>query len=300
MRVIVLGTAAGGGFPQWNCGCAQCRTARTGDPSIPPRLQSGLAVSADGQRWFLINASPDVGRQIEQFLRPLVDPVGPRDSPVAGVLLTNADLDHCLGLFTLREGPPLAIWAPDATRRTLTDGLNLNAVLTAFCGIDWRQPSGDWQPLAPGLETRLVPLRGADAPRYVPPSADSTAPQAVGYLFRTQPGATTVGIFPDVAILDADLIAELRRCDHVFFDGTFWTADEMLRLGFSTRDAAAMGHVPVSGPGGSLAILAELPARCAYVHLNNTNPLLHTDSPERAAAEAAGVRVADDGEILDL
>lgn len=299
MRLIVLGTAAGGGFPQWNCGCAHCRAARTGDTRIPPRLQSGLAISADGRSWFLINASPDIGRQIEHFLRPQANLTDPRDSPVAGVLLTNADLDHCLGLFTLREGPPLTIWAPDATRRSLTDGLNLDAVLAAFCGVDWKQPTGDWQPLAPGLETRLVPLRGADAPRYAPPD-DLTAIQAAGYLFRAGPGAPIVGIFPDVAVLDAELIAELRHCDSVFFDGTFWTADEMTRLGFSTRDAAAMGHVPVSGPAGSLAILADLPARCAYVHVNNTNPLLHADSSERATVEAAGVRVADDGEIHDL
>ncbi len=299
MRVIVLGTAAGGGFPQWNCGCAQCEAARTGDPQIRHRLQSGLAVSADGRRWFLINASPDVGRQIELFLRPRASLTGPRDSPVAGVLLTNADLDHCLGLLTLREGPSLSIWAPEATRQALTDGLNLNSVLNAFCGIDWKQPLADWQPLAPGLESRCVPLRGADAPRYAS-SGDPSAVQAVGYLFRSNANAGVVGIFPDVAVLDAELIAELRQCDAVFFDGTFWTADEMTRLGFSTRDAAAMGHVPVSGAAGSLDVLADLPGRCAYVHVNNTNPLLHADSPERATVETAGVRVADDGEIHEF
>ncbi len=300
MRVIVLGTAAGGGFPQWNCGCAQCQASRTGNPHVPSRLQSGLAVSADNGKWFLVNASPDVGRQVELFLRPLGDLTNPRDSPISGVLLTNADLDHCLGLLTLREGPPLTIHAPDATRDALTDGLNLDVILASFCGMEWKRPTGGWQTLAPGLETRLVPLRGADAPRYATPPRDPVATQAVGYLFRSRPNSPIVGVFPDVAILDDELIAELRKCTQVFFDGTFWTPDEMTRLGYSTRDAAAMGHVPVSGSGGSLPVLASLPARCAYVHINNTNPLLHADSPERANIEAAGLRVADDGEIHEL
>ena len=307
MKVVVLGTAAGGGFPQWNCGCANCTAARKADPHAQPRLQSGLAVSGDGNNWFLVNASPDIGRQIEQFLRPRAALTGPRDSPVAGVLLTNADLDHCLGLFTLREGPPLTIWAPETTRQALTEGLNLDTVLSAFCGVTWEPPATAWQPLAPGLEYRTIPLRGADAPRYAPrsgrpqdtpsqpPAVTEPVPQAVGFLFRDQPGGEIVGIFPDVAILDEPLLTELRTCARIFFDGTFWTADEMVRLGFSDRDAAAMGHVPVSGPGGSLDHLAALPAACTYVHVNNTNPMLRADSSERRTVESAGLTVSDDG-----
>ncbi|MGC1481734.1 MAG: MBL fold metallo-hydrolase [Chthoniobacterales bacterium] len=297
MKVVVLGTAAGGGFPQWNCGCPNCADARRGVPGLGSRLQSGLAVSAGDGCWFLINASPDIARQIERFLRPRADLPGPRDSPIAGVLLTNADLDHCLGLFALREGPALTVWCPDSTRRALVEGLRLHDVLGSFCGVTWVSSPFVWQPLGPGLEVRTIALRGADPPRYTANASGqvSEEPQAVGYLFRANPDAGIIGVFPDVAKLDEELLTHLRSCSRVFFDGTFWTADEMVRLGFSDRDAAAMGHVPVSGPGGSLPDLAALPGHVSYVHVNNTNPMLRADSPERRAVEEAGLSVADDG-----
>ncbi len=299
MEVVVLGTAAGGGFPQWNCGCVNCGLARTPGSGVEPRLQSSLAVSADGRRWFLVNASPDAGRQIERFLRcgAGADAAGGgRNSPVAGVLLTNADLDHCLGLFALREGAEeLVVWAPSDVRRSVVEGIGIERVLASFGGVRWCEAGDDWMDLGGGLQVRVVALRGTDAPRWAGEDAAAGA-HAVGYLFREGADGAVAGVFPDVAVVDSELVEVLRGCDRVFFDGTFWTADEMVALGFSDRDAAAMGHVPMSGVDGSLAVLAGLPGECAYLHVNNTNPVLRMDSEARMAVERLGVRLAEDGE----
>ncbi len=296
MEVVVLGTAAGGGFPQWNCGCVNCELARTPESGVEPRMQSSLAISADGERWFLVNASPDVGRQIERFLRG-ADGGGGRISPVAGVLLTNADLDHCLGLFALREGADeLEVWAPETVRRAVVEEIGVERVLNSFGGVRWRTSAADWTALGEGgLEVKTVALRGTDSARWADAGAAGEV-HAVGYLFRERPGSGVIGMFPDVAVIDDELVEVLRGCERVYFDGTFWTADEMVALRFSDRDAAAMGHVPMSGEGGSLAVLAAMPGECAYLHVNNTNPVLRRESEARAALESAGVRLADDGE----
>ncbi len=297
MEVVVLGTAAGGGFPQWNCGCVNCELARTAGSGVTPRMQSSLAVSADGVRWFLVNASPDVARQIERFLRRGEGRTSARTSPVAGVLLTNADLDHCLGLFALREGAEeLTVWAPETVRRAVVAEIGVERVLRSFGGVRWREAEAGWMALGDsGLEVSAVGLRGTDSPRWAEAGKPGEV-HAVGYLFREGEGGEVVGVFPDVAVIDEGLVEVLRTCDRVFFDGTFWTGDEMVELGFSDRDAAAMGHVPMSGEGGSLAVLAGLPGKCAYLHVNNTNPVLRTDSEARAVLVNVGVRLAEDGE----
>lgn len=290
---MVLGTAAGGGFPQWNCACANCRLAREG--ALAPRLQSSVAISGNGRDWHLVNASPDVSRQMELHIRPRLPAGGTaRESPIRGVFLTNADLDHTLGLFQLREGGRLAVTAPAAVRASLENGPALSRVIGAYTEIDWRLASGEWIAAdATGLEVRAVPLEGAGPPRYALQAP--AAGHAAGYLFRDARG--TAGVFPDVAMLDGRLRAEIAGCDRVWFDGTFWDGDELVRLGFSKRNAAGMGHVPISGAGGSLALLSALgPHRAAYLHINNTNPVLRPGSVERKALEAAQVRVAEDGE----
>ncbi len=260
-------------------------------------MQSSLAVSADGRRWFLVNASPDAGRQIERFLRgDSGEAWGRRTSPVAGVLLTNADLDHCLGLFALREGAEeLGVWAPEAVRRTVVEGIGIERVLGAFGGVRWREAEDEWTMLDGGaLEVRSVALRGTGAPRWA--REEMGVAHAVGYLFREGSEGPVVGVFPDVAVIDVELVEVLRGCDRVYFDGTFWTGDEMVALGFTDRDAAAMGHVPMSGADGSLAVLTALPGDCAYLHVNNTNPVLRPDSGARAEIARRGVRLAEDGE----
>jgi len=288
----VLGTAAGGGLPQWNCACANCRLVRAG--SLAARLQSSVAVSGNGRDWHLVNASPDVATQIERFIRPRLAPGdAARDTPVRSIFLTNADLDHTLGVFQLREGRPLEVTAPAPVRQSLERGLGLSEVVGAYAGLNWLAASGQWRQVDDtGLEVRAVPLEATGPPRYDVSAASGT--HAVGYLFRN--GGAAIGVFPDVAVLGATLIAEIEACERVWFDGTFWDEDELVRLGFSTRRAADMGHVPISGETGSLETLASLGnGRAAYLHINNTNPILRPDSEERKRLESANVRVAEDG-----
>jgi pyrroloquinoline quinone biosynthesis protein B len=290
-EVLVLGTAAGGGFPQWNCSCPNCRLAREG--TLSSRTQSSLAVSANGRDWHLVNASPDVALQLERFVRPRLNSrasTEARLSPIRSVFLTNADLDHTLGLLQLREGTGLDVTAPASVRSSLERGLSLSAVLGAYGGIRWHDASSDWHPADDhGLEVRAIPLPGGP-PRY--DAAAGGNDHGVGYLFRA--GGAIAGIFPDVGRIDAGLRAILAECSQVWIDGTFWSDDEMLSL--SGRTSLQMGHLPLSGPDGSLKALKGLEGRAAYLHINNTNPILRPDSAERIAVAAAGFRVAEDGE----
>jgi pyrroloquinoline quinone biosynthesis protein B len=214
--------------------------------------------------------------------------------PVASVFLTNADLDHTLGVFQLREGRQLTLTAPAPVRQSLERGLGLSHVVGAYAGLSWLAAPEEWRQVDDsGLEVRAVPLGLTGPPRYDVSSAGGS--HAVGYVFRN--GGGSAGIFPDVAFLDAALLAELEACERVWFDGTFWDEDELVRLGFSDRRAADMGHVPISGGNGSLTALSAFgPNRAAYLHINNTNPILRPDSSERAELEKANLRVAEDGE----
>jgi pyrroloquinoline quinone biosynthesis protein B len=290
LEVVILGTAAGGGFPQWNCCCGNCRLSRKGE--LPPRLQSSIAVSGNGSDWHLVNASPDVGTQIERFIRPrLADAGAARDQPLRSIFLTNADLDHTLGVFQLREGRPLEITTPAPVRQSLERGTGLSHVVGAYAGVNWLIAPEEWRAVDDsGLEARAVPLAGSGPPRYDTNAAAGA--HAVGYLFRKD--GATAGIFPDVAVINETLKAELAGCDRVWFDGTFWDGDELVRLGFSTRTAADMGHVPISESLDALSALG--PGRASYLHINNTNPILRPDSEERMRLESANLRVAGDGE----
>ncbi len=236
-----------------------------------------------------------MARQIEDFIWPRVaESPSARQSPVSGIFLTNADLDHTLGLFQLREGDRLCVTAPAGVRQSLERGLGLGRVLGAYGGVEWRAIGGGWRGVDDsGLEVCAVPLAGGSAPRYDAEAGGEG--QAVGYLFRR--GGATIGVFPDVACIDAGLEETLAQCDRVWFDGTFWAEDEMAAL--TGRTASAMGHVPISGEEGSLAALAALgPGRAGYLHINNTNPVLRPDSAERRMVERAGVRIAEDGEYF--
>jgi pyrroloquinoline quinone biosynthesis protein B len=306
MRVRLLGTAAGGGFPQWNCNCANCRAARAGTGRAQPRTQSCVALSADGRRWFLLNASPDVRIQIESFPPLLPAPEAARGTGVAGVLLTNADLDHTLGLLILREGRPLPIHATPAVRRSLSGGLLLDSVLDCYCGVEWHEPPTELAPLpaadgAPsGLRYAAFALPGKP-PRYREQAAAPTGGDCIGYRFVDEATGGRLICLPDAAALDAPALAQLRDCDAFLLDGTFWSENEMQTMGAGTTPASRMGHLPVGGPNGSLARIAPLPVpRKIYVHINNTNPMLLADSPERAEVEAAGVAIGWDGMEIAL
>ena len=270
MRVRVLGSAAGGGFPQWNCHCDTCEAARDG-VRARPRTQSSLAIRGDDGPWFLVNASPDLRQQLETLSPERVN--GVRSSPIAGVLVTDAEIDHTAGLLLLRESrAPVRVFGDARVERALHD--SLLRMLERFCGVDW-------QPLAAGSE---VPLAGFTVERF------DVGP-ASGFTFRD---GAVVTYAPALASLDDDVIARFAASDLVLVDGTFWREDEIPRLGISDRSARDMGHVPLSG--GTLEMLAGLERpRKVLVHINNTNPILLEDSHEREEVARAGVEVAYDG-----
>jgi pyrroloquinoline quinone biosynthesis protein B len=300
MRARVLGAAAGGGFPQWNCACDNCRGVRAGDPHFAPATQDALALSAARGRWLVVNASPDVHRQIQAF--PELHPAGPRHTPIAAIALTNGDLDHVLGLLSLRESQPLTLLATDRVREGL---VQYNAMLRTLARtptqVTWKRLAAGQEVVldAVGLGVRAVPAAGKLPVHLVglmEPSPEDNVALRVRDLAtgRTAVIATALGTLDGVEAL-------VEGADAVFLDGTFWSEDELVARGLGTSYARDMAHVPVGGERGSLARLAGL--RCAhriYTHVNNTNPMWRSDSPERAAVERAGWVVAHDGLEITL
>jgi pyrroloquinoline quinone biosynthesis protein B len=298
MWVRVLGSAAGGGFPQWNCTCPPCRAVRDGSRPARPRSQSSVAVSADRKQWFLLNASPDVQTQIEGF--PALHPDGERHVPLRAVLLTDAELDHTLGLLLLREGRGLDVHATEAVHDVLCHGTGLLRVLGAYCPVRWHPVdpgAGGEVQLAGGLSYQAFDVPTAKRARF---GAQDAPGRVVGYRL-SQDGAGTLVFLPCLPELTGPIRAELDGCAALLVDGTCWQDDELIRLGLAGKTARDMGHLPISGPGGSLAGLASLPiGRTIYTHINNTNPILLEDSAERRMLADHGVEVAADGLELQI
>jgi pyrroloquinoline quinone biosynthesis protein B len=300
VRVRVLGSAAGGGFPQWNCGCANCRGVREGSVRALPRTQDSLAVSADGASWFLLNASPDVRAQIEAT--PELQPRAARDTPIAGIVLSNGDLDHCLGLFSLREAQPLTVYATRPVTEGLREHNSFCRTLERFAGhtsyrtleAGVRRPLLDPQARPSGLSIEAIAVPGK-LPIHLEGLVTPSAEDNVALSIRDEQRGRTLVYAPAVAARTPALDRALHEADCVLFDGTFWSSEELPHLGLGERRAEDMAHWPVGGPGGSLAFLATLSARALLTHVNNTNPLLIEDSPERRAATAAGIALAADG-----
>jgi pyrroloquinoline quinone biosynthesis protein B len=257
-------------------------------------------VSADGEHWFLLNASPDIRAQIEST-PALQPPAGKtRGSPIEAVLLTNADLDHTLGLLLLREGEKLQVHAPANVQRSLTEGISMSPILASFCGVKWIEPSGEPSPLllrdgsASGLLCQALPVKG-HSPRFVKRSVFQSG-HVLGYRISDEKTGGSLVYLPDAAALDEKTVATLRDCDLLLLDGTFWSEHELQECNAGNLAASTMGHIPISGPEGSLGVVAELKTqRKIYVHINNTNPILLQDSPERAAVMAAGCIIGEDG-----
>jgi pyrroloquinoline quinone biosynthesis protein B len=305
MQIHLLGTAAGGGVPQWNCNCAGCREARNGNGRVRPRTQSSVAISADGQHWFLLNASPDIREQIGTFppLRPSGDTI--RNSPIEGVLLTNADLDHTIGLLLLREGDRLCIRATSAVRLALTEGISIGQTLDSFSGTAWIEPPMKPQPLLrrdgspSGLTYEALPLPGKP-PRFFR-QKPARSENVVGYRISDEKSGGRLLFIPDVAEISKTVSSVLPECDVLLFDGTFWSENEMREQGVGTVSAADMGHVAISGETGSLKVLAKLRIQHKiYTHINNTNPILIEDSRESAEVKSAGCVVGCDGMEFEI
>lgn len=310
MLVRVLGAGAGGGFPQWNCTCRNCRSVREGRPGFSPRTQSSLAVSADGKSWALLNASPDLRQQIAATPCLNARPEdGLRNSPIKAVIMTNGDVDHMSGVINLREAQPFSIYA---TRRVL-DVIEDNSVFRIL--DSGTVPHVELQIGASksieGAGTNLgLDCEAFDVPGKIALYLEDTA---AGPDFGTEIG-DTIGVkiteratgktffyIPGCAALDDALRARLRGASHVFFDGTLYDDEEMIRAGLMPKSGARMGHISMSGAQGSIAAFRDLGvARKIYVHINNSNPVLDEASPERRAVEAAGWEVGFDGMEIRL
>lgn len=296
MKVRLLGTAAGGGFPQWNCACPLCSACRAGSPDVPARSQDCLAVSPDGVDWYLLNASPDLRSQV--LAAPELTPgPGPRDTPLRGALLTDAELDHALGLLLLREGGGLTVWAPPAVLHALGERFPVRGTVARYGDWDWRPPTG----ALPGLTVSAFTVSGK-RPKYARDSAED-GPWVVAYRL-TDPVTGGVLVYaPCLATWPDGFDEFVAGASCVLLDGTFHSARELAGTGTSTAAQRAMGHVPIDGPEGSLARIAALGTpgtRWMYTHLNNTNPVLDRRTPEYRQVAEAGVEVPADGTRLDL
>jgi pyrroloquinoline quinone biosynthesis protein B len=303
MKILVLGSAAGGGFPQWNCNCRNCDGVRNGHVRATPRTQSSIAVSADGQDWVLFNASPDILAQIRA--NPCLQPGrGLRDTGIAGVVLIDAQIDHTTGLFMLREGKPLDVWCTDQVNEDLTMGNPVFKVLSHFCTVRRQAlqvipPRPFTVPRVAGLRFTPVPL-ASKAPPYSPHRHDPHPGDNIGVLIEDTASGQKTFYAPGFGAMEDHLEPYLADSDCVLLDGTFWTDDEMIRLGISTQTARAIGHLPQSGPDGMIALLANYTKpRKILIHINNTNPILDEDSPERAELTRAGIELAHDGMLID-
>lgn len=301
MKIHVLGSSAGGGFPQWNCNCRQCVGVRNGTLRAQPRTQSSIAVSDNGENWVLFNASPDLLAQIKAT--PALQPARAlRDTGIAGVVLVDGQIDHTTGLLMLREGGALDIWCTDEVADDLSTGNPLFKVLGYYCAVNRHRIDLGGQPFTvpavPGLRFTAVPLL-SKAPPYSPFRHASRPGDNIGILIEGS--GRRVFYAPGFGQMEPHLEPLLRDVDCVLLDGTFWTDDEMIRLGISSHTARAIGHLPQSGPGGMIELLSRYSKpRKILIHINNTNPILDEDSAERAALTAAGIEVAFDGMEINL
>jgi pyrroloquinoline quinone biosynthesis protein B len=294
LTAIVLGAAAGGGFPQWNCQCAVCRLAWDGDPRVKARTQASVALSADRKSWVLLNAAPDLRYQIDATaaLHPGNGPL--RHSPISAVVLTGAEVDQVGGLLCLRERQAFSLYGTGETLRVLA----ANPIFDVLApGVVSRQ--------AVALETPFEPARGLSVevfavPGKVPLYLEGDNPEIGGETDATVGVEITadrsrLAFVPGSARITPSLESRLARADVVLFDGTLFQDDEMIRTGTGSKTGFRMGHMPIDGPGGSLSALAALSRRRIYIHINNTNPILVAGSPERRRVEAAGWEIAEDG-----
>ncbi len=300
MQVKILGSAAGGGFPQWNCACRNCSALRRQQFRGHPRSQTQLAVSGDSDCWFLLGASPDLHSQIESCAE-LHPRAAVRSSPIGGVVLVSADLDHALGLLLLRELQPFQVWAAASTIDILRGGNSMFGMLNRV------KDQVHWNPIPlseifsllsvsgndSGITCRALPLSSRQ-PAYAKTTLQSE--EAVLGLVLASPSGKTLGFFPQLPKLTSKLMNLFAALDCLLLDGTFWSDDELVQLQGQGQRAIEMGHIPVGGDQGTLRQLAELTRpRRMYIHINNTNPMLNEAGPEYRSVRDAGWDLAEDG-----
>lgn len=297
MQFLVLGAAAGGGLPQWNCGCANCMDARSG--AIPTASQSSLAVSANGRDWAILNASPDLRMQMQAA--PALFPRYLRDTPLKSVLVTNGDIDHIAGLLSLREQTAFTLFATSEILDLLTSN-RVFEVMNPDVVIRRPLTVGTAFPLLDDMEAIVFPVPGK-IPLFMEGDAmgdgdsglqtDLEGEQTVGV--RLDDGRTVAYYIPGCARVTDDLLARLGDADQIFFDGTLWRDDEMITSGTGVKTGRRMGHISISGADGSIAALKTLICRKTFIHINNTNPIWQPNGPERASVLDQGWTIAADG-----
>ena len=305
MKIRILGSAAGGGFPQWNCNCPNCRGFRAGTLRAQARTQSSIAVSGrEPARWILVNASPDIRAQLQAH--PDLQPNrGLRDSALCAVVLVDGQIDHTTGLYMLRESTrPWPVWCTDSTYADLTQGNPVLGVLAHFCGVDRRRMELDRPFVIEDVEDvgwRALPVASKPAP-YSPNRAAPVPGDNVALVLEDRESGHSAVYAPGLGAIDERLFEFMQRAACVLVDGTFWSDDEMIRVGVSKKRARELGHLAQSGEGGMLDWLDRLPAgmRKVLIHINNTNPILNESSDEARELERRGIEVALDGMEIAL
>lgn len=309
MKIKVLGSSAGGGFPQWNCNCRNCDGLRRGAIKARPRTQSSIAVSADGTDWLLINASPDLLAQIAAH--PELQPARRvRDTGIAAVLVIDAQIDHVTGLLMLRErGAPLPLYATNAVWQDLTTGFPIGPMLSHYCGVTHHPIPLDGTPLTlaalPRIAIEAVPLL-SKAPPYSPHREAPERGDNIGLAITNLETGKRAFYAPGLGVLEPHVLAAMRAADLLLVDGTTWTDDEMIALGLSGKTASDMGHLAQSGKGGMIEVLDSIESsdrrrvRKVLIHINNTNPILLEDGAERRILTEHGIEVAEDGMAFEL
>jgi len=306
MRITVLGSSAGGGFPQWNCNCKNCTGARAGTLRVKPRTQSSIFVRPDdGADGVLFNASPDILEQVRN--NPALQPARAlRDTAIAGVVLIDGQVDHTTGLYMLRErNSPLPLWCTDPVEEDLTQGNPVLRVLSHFCGVQRHRIGLDGAPFTvpgvDGLAFRAMALSSKAAP-YSPHRERPEPGDNIGVTITDTKRGTSVFYAPGLGAITPPVFDAMAGADGVMVDGTFWTDHEMRDLGLSSKSARDIGHLPQSGEGGMIEWMAKLPraTRRMLIHINNTNPILDEDSGQRAELTRAGIEVCEDGMSIQL
>jgi pyrroloquinoline quinone biosynthesis protein B len=304
MKIRVLGAGAGGGFPQWNCNCHNCSRIRQGAMNGRRRTQSSIAVSSDGANWVLFNASPDIRTQLENF--PGAHPRhGLRDSGIKAILLIDSQIDHTTGLLMLRESTrPLEIYCSEMVRQDLTTGFPVFTMLEHYCKVNHHPVPLDGSGFEiPGIADLRFFSHAlvSKAPPYSPHRHDPHPGDNIGVVVEQISTGKKLYYAPGLGEIEPHVYAAMRGADCLLVDGTFWQHDEMARAGICEKLALEMGHLPQSGPGGMIETLAGAArGRKILIHINNTNPILDEDSPERKTLDEAGIEVAYDGLEIDL
>jgi len=304
MFIHVMGSGAGGGFPQWNCNCVNCKGVREGTVEATRRTQSSIAISANGTDWILFNASPDIKKQMDDF--PALQPAREvRDTAITAIVITDAQIDHVTGMLTLREhNKPWDVYTTQAVYEDLTSGFPVFSILGHFRGINHHEIATDEStftiPTAEGLVFTPVPLK-SEAPPYSPHRHNTVPGDNIGMLIEDTRTGKSLFYAPGLGVAEDHVLEYMRNADCVFVDGTVWTDDEMSHEGISTKRAQEMGHLDQSSEGGIMDILKSMDKpRKFLIHINNTNPILNENSPQRKTLESAGIELTYDGMDLEL